>query len=547
MIATGQSVLDIINSPVRQIRARAELYLGSALVKTFYDSDKLISLSVERVGDETKFFGFGICQRLNIKIIDLHRELELTTDNYFRIYFNNIRPLPDFYVTEVNRDEKTNELSVTAYCILYKAANHTVSELGPDFYIPPTSNDGVVVVDTISYTVEDFAEACAQLIGLDMRFVGLPEWDVSINTLYEGGANFDGTESIRDALTAIAEVTQTIFYTDGDRTLIFKRLDKDGEPVLTIDKSQYIELDSKTNRRLATITRATELGDNITVSTSIQGSTQFVRDNAFWDLREDINELLEAAVEAVGGLTINQFECDWRGNFLLEIGDKLALQTKDNDIVYSYLLDDTIEYTGAYAQKTQWSYDDNSNETSENPTSLGDAIKQTYAKVDKVNRQISLVASESSANAAAIAALQINTDSISASVTEIKANVDGSLESINGEIESIKNSVDAKVSAEEVTIQIQQELENGVDKITTKTGFTFDEEGLTVSKSDSEMSTQITEDGMAVFRNGEEVLTADNTGVYATNLHATTYLMIGTNSRFEDYDGNRTGCFWIGG
>lgn len=57
---------------------------------------------------------------------------------------------------------------------------------------------------------------------------------------------------------------------------------------------------------------------------------------------------------------------------------------------------------------------------------------------------------------------------------------------------------------------------------------------------------KLTEDGMTVFKNDEAVLTANNIGVDALNLHATTYLIVGTNSRFEDYGDNRTGCFWIG-
>ena len=61
------------------------------------------------------------------------------------------------------------------------------------------------------------------------------------------------------------------------------------------------------------------------------------------------------------------------------------------------------------------------------------------------------------------------------------------------------------------------------------------------------MKTTITEDGMTVYRNDEAVLTADNQGVKAEDLHATTYLIIGANSRFEDYGTNRTGCVWIGG
>ena len=59
------------------------------------------------------------------------------------------------------------------------------------------------------------------------------------------------------------------------------------------------------------------------------------------------------------------------------------------------------------------------------------------------------------------------------------------------------------------------------------------------------MSTQITEDGMTIDKNGTEVLKADNQGVIAQDLHAVTYLWIGDNSRFED-QGSRTACFWMG-
>ena len=56
----------------------------------------------------------------------------------------------------------------------------------------------------------------------------------------------------------------------------------------------------------------------------------------------------------------------------------------------------------------------------------------------------------------------------------------------------------------------------------------------------------ITEDGMKISKNNTEMLVADNQGVKAEDLHATTYLIIGNNSRFEDYESNRTGCFFIG-
>ena len=80
----------------------------------------------------------------------------------------------------------------------------------------------------------------------------------------------------------------------------------------------------------------------------------------------------------------------------------------------------------------------------------------------------------------------------------------------------------------------------------TETGFTFDKEGLTISKSDSEMSTVVDEDGMTIYKNNDVMLDVNNQGVNAQNINVSTYLIVGNNSRFENYGSLRTGCFFIG-
>lgn len=529
MINAETCFLECINSPVRSIKGRVELFNGSTYLKTFKHTDALKSFSVERVG-EGKFFGFGICQKLNVHLRDVDREIEITTDNTLEAVFGTgsdyIYTFPYFKVTEVHRDENTNELSITAYDALYQANKLYTSQL--DIETP--------------YTIKNYASACANLLGLPLTIEGVE--DNVFNTVYEGGANFEGSETIREALNAIADATQTIYYINNSWRLVFKRLDRDGEPVATIGKDKYFELNSKTNRRLAGITHATELGDNVSAMASQTGTIQYVRDNPFWDMREDVDTLVSNALAAVEGLTINQFDCSWRGNYLFEIGDKLAFVTKDNKTAVSFLLDDTIEYDGGLSQNSQWQYAEDE-ATENNPVSLGDALKQTYARVDKANKQIDLVASQVDANSQSISSLQMNTDNITATVTSLKEDTSTALENVNGEIATLTNKVEASITSEDVSIQISSALENGVSKVETTTGFTFNEEGLTVSKSGSEMTTTITEDGMTVYRDGDAVLIADNEGVKAEDLHATTYLIVGAYSRFEDY-GNRTGCFWIG-
>ena len=516
-----------ISASVRKVKAKAEFYDGSALANTFTEADKIISFDIQRVGEDGKFFGFGICHRLNIHLIDVERELNITTAYSIKMSIGvetSYVGFPTFNVSEVHRDEKTNELSVTAYDALYGASNHTVSEL----------------TLSKSYTIKDFCEAVGTVLGITVS--GADNFTLS----YDNGANFDGTETLREALDDVAEATQTIYYINSNNTLCFKQLDKSGNAVFNIDKSKYISLKSGVGHRLQTICMCTELGDNVSESTTLVGSTQYVRDNAFWELRDDIAALVHNAITTIGNISIDVFDCTWRGNTALEIGDKLTLITKDNKTLTSYLLNDTIKYDGSLSEQTQWKYDSNSTETESNPTSIGDAIKQTYARVDKVNKNIELLVSDVNQNTQEIAQLQLDTNNIRASVTNVQNNLDNMTDDLGNRITDVERKAELAMTPEQVQIKISEALADGVTSVTTETGFVFNSDGLTISKNDSEISTNIDEDGMSVMKGAEEVLTADNTGVNAINLTSRQYLIVGKNSRFEDYGSDRTGCFYIG-
>ena len=598
----------IASSAVNRVNAKVELYNGSTLVTTCTCNDRLQDFTVERVGQNNKFFGFGIIHKLTVNLIDLDRSLTITKDNSFKVYlgygdqFEN--PYPTFYADSINRDENTNTITVVAYDILAAANTHTVAEV------------------QVPYTIRQFAAAATTLLGVAaVNFIGITD-EACLNTYYETGANFEGTESYKAALDSIAEVTQTIYYLDNQNRLIFKRLDKNGAAVFTISKDIYYDLESGEKRILNTIVSATELGDNISSSAGSEGVTQYIRNNPFWDLREDRATLLDNAVAAIGGISADQFYCDWDGNFLLEMGDKINIIAEDDSNLVSYLLNDSIHYDSTLSELSQWVHTDK-DETASNPSSLGEVLKQTYAKVDKQNKTIELVAGETKDNTTNIAALQLTVNGISASVKsldettktltndlgevsgtvnthteniaalvakddEITASVssveaktnelDDSLNTTNQNIsklqltaENISTSVNSletniterlngidtnydelakevstKVTASDITVAIEEERRKGAEKVTTSTGFTFDSNGLTITKSNSEISTNIDEDGLSVYRYNEEVLTADNGGVLAKNLHATTYLIVGKNTYFADYGTDRAGCFWTG-
>lgn len=148
--------------------------------------------------------------------------------------------------------------------------------------------------------------------------------------------------------------------------------------------------------------------------------------------------------------------------------------------------------------------------------------------------------------------LETKTDGIIAEVSNIKTiqeTTTNSLGVINTDITTLKESVETKMDSNSVNIAINTALQNGVTKVNTTTGFRLDEDGLTISKTGREMSTNINEDGMEIKRGEDTQLLANNEGVTAYDLRAKTYLIVADRSRFENYEKNgkpQTGCFWVG-
>ena len=59
MINAKPVFIDMINSVSRQFEARVELLNGSTILNTFTYDGALQSITIERAGDESCFFGFG--------------------------------------------------------------------------------------------------------------------------------------------------------------------------------------------------------------------------------------------------------------------------------------------------------------------------------------------------------------------------------------------------------------------------------------------------------------------------------------------------------
>lgn len=509
MITIDENILNALSAPVRRIDARVELYNCSTLqddsynrelLDTFCSDGELIDFKVERIADDGKFFGFGICQKLTVKLRDKERAININKGKVLEVSFgidgDFTYPYPLFQVEEVIRDENNNNLTITAFDFLYKANEHRVSEL--------TVNN---------YNLHTFVQACANLLNLPVKI----EPTESFGTSYDDGANFEGSETIREALNAVAEATQTIFFVDWDWRLTFRRLDKDGDPVLHIDKSKYFELKNKSDRTLVAICHATELGDNVEANTGNPGVVQYVRNNPFWDLRDDIGELLTDAIETAGGITMSQFDCSWRGNYALEIGDKVTMETKNGDTLVAYILNDTLTYNGGLREQMNWTFTEHNAETASNPVNLGDALKQTFARVNKAEGYIELVAKDTQEMKDEvineIASIRVQADGITSEVERVETKLDGAVKELNSSITQTASGITSQVQ------QVDKKIDNSVStlqsQITQTAGSISSEVSRIETKFDGTTSTlssqiQQTEKDIELKVSKDEIISAIN-------------------------------------
>lgn len=100
-------------------------------------------------------------------------------------------------------------------------------------------------------------------------------------------------------------------------------------------------------------------------------------------------------------------------------------------------------------------------------------------------------------------------------------------------------------SAESLSLTVTEIVNNGVSELHNEMGYDVDGTGFHVSRAGDEISATLNNHGLVVKHNDEKQLVANEAGVDARNLHASTYLIIGAHSRMEDYEGG-TGLFFTG-
>lgn len=533
MVSISNELKTAFASDSRRLKGKVELFNNSTST-LITSQDKLKSIQVSRYSNE-KVFGFALCQKATIEIIDENHDIEVAEGQKVNISIGakiasgvDYVGYCDFFIDRYSRDEVSHLLKIEAFDRIQELSRLRTSQFNFSF---PMALEEIIFVIQDSINIEIIYDN------------NLP----NLKTIFEKEQiNIEGTESIRSFIEAICELTGTICYINQSNQLVLKKIAGDTVNE-TINRDRIFDFSQSEGNTITGLISATELGNNLSVG-STDGYQYIIRENPFLTNDQDLCIVcLNNLLTSINGFTFNPYELKWRGSPDLEAGDRVKIQKKDGTYLETLYLGEELTYNGGLISNANWAYIQE--EEPSNPSNLGDILKQTYARVDKVNKQIDIAVAGKDEIEDKIAKLQLTTDSISATVSSNKAETDDRFNSVNDNLNALAKSVSATMTQDQINILIQQQLANNVNSVTTTTGFTFNADGLTIEKSGNEMKTQIDEDGMTIFKDNQEVLTVNNTGVDAYNLKATTYLIIGNETRFEKFNhkmrGTGVGCFWL--
>lgn len=449
--------------------------------------NEIKSIKIETTGINGKFFGVSYCQKLSVSFIDKDKKINFSKNDEIAIFlcptekynapdadsYYNVAYAP-YFIDSFKRDEKTGEVSAIGYDIMGVASN-TPFSLG----------------EGNSFTLQQILDRCKTLTGMSgvngINVSYLPEsWT-------REQINLSGKETVRDILTAIAEITGSFmfiypywtnddvgsicFYTYPRKQRVYTQLGYLYQETY-IDKSRYFELTSDKPYKLTGIASVNELEDFVAVGTTEQ--QQVIYSNPFLTLLPDETQqtILTGILNQLKDISFTPFNCEWRGDPRLEPVDWLTFEDKNGNKFTSYMLNETFEYNGGF-KSTIWWEGAESERTDINSKSISNNILKTKATVDKVKGEITLEVSRAKEAEQLLGSrITLNENAIT---SEVKNRQDAD------------NELSSTIT--QTATEIRQEVKNttdGLDSKITQTANSISAEITARENADTELSTRIT-------------------------------------------------------
>lgn len=364
---------------------------------------------------------------------------------------------------------------------------------------------------TAGVTVGAFLDAICTRLGWTPGYTTFTNSDAIID-----GEKFDGSYTFRDVLDQIAQVAAGVIAFKGDVLCVLYPTST-GETI-NASNLRALTIGEKYGPVNSVVLARTPQEDNIYAqdadSVARNGLTEVkIENNQIMDSHRE--DFIGAILKRVKGLEFWLYDLQSFGIGYLDLCDMFTLETLDGTRHKALMLADELRITQGLDEVSSLEAPE-ATETDYRAASTSDRVlNKTILKVDKQAQQITALVSK--------------TEDLGTKVTQM------------AEVMVDSDSVDIKIS----------KAIGGVNSVTTSTGYTFDADGLNISKDGEPMKNRLDNTGMYVTRDDEEILVANDEGVTAINLTSRQYLIVGGNSRFENYnngsDSKRTACFYIGG
>lgn len=487
--------------------------------------DEIKSIKIETTGIKGKFFGVSYCQKLSVSFIDKDKKINFSKNDEIAIFlcptekynapdadsYYNVAYAP-YFVDSFKRNEKTGEVSAIGYDIMGVASN-TPFSLG----------------EGDSFTLQQILDRCKTLAGISgvngINVSYLPEsWT-------REQINLSGKETVRDILTAIAEITGSFmfiypywtnddvgsicFYTYPRKQRVYTQLGYLYQETY-IDKSRYFELTSDKPYKLTGIASVNELEDVVAVGTTEQ--QQVIYSNPFLTLLPDETQqtILTGILNQLKDFSFTPFNCEWRGDPRLEPVDWLTFEDKQGNKFTSYLLNETFEYNGGF-KSTIWWEGAESERTDINSKSISNNILKTKATVDKVKGEITLEVSRAKEAEQLLGSrITLNENAIT---SEVKNRQDADNE-LSSTITQTANSITSEVSRatgkeNELAADIST-ITQTVDNISTRID-TVEGDYSTINQTVNEISLEV---GNKADANGGAIISLINSDTSTAKISA---------------------------
>lgn len=388
---------------------------------------------------------------------------------------------------------------------------------------------------------------CAQ-VGVTLATTTFRNYDFSIEQ-----NPFQAGESCRDVMKAIGKLAFSWVRIGWDDRCYIDFDIKDTTDVDTydvLDNNQYFSLTKQST--YGPINKIVVGMENIDGESAIRTDQAsivndgehvlYVYDNPLTNTYELRNQAIDAGVHLFG-LEYTQLETETIGHPWLVGTEYIKIKDMNNNYLYTYPFNKIIKYSGHIRGVI-----DSIGETEVDDT-LG-----YESDVTKWNRKASIAVDKQNGTIT----------QLTGSMQEIDMRENNNYQSLLANFDNYMPTSDF-VDLENTVLQLQTDTytkteintkltDGSVTMVSTTTG-TFDENGLTIEKTNAKTKGQFNEVGVRVMdatgSADEELLfagydeTLNETIVRSKNINVSKYLSIGTKSRIEDYESG-TGIFYVG-